>query len=318
LVIAFLTFCGRRGTQLLAVGFFIGIAVPPLAALLRPLLSTFVFLLTASTMLGLDWRALVGYVRRPLRLSLVIAWTMLGAPVAMAVALRYIALPQPLASALVLWAASPPLMSLPAIAMLLGLDADLALLTWVLGAFLMPLTLPPLALGLIGVPLAIGIVPLMGHLALFVGSAAALAVLAHWFLGAERIAANRLAVSGLNVVLLLLFCVAVMDGMTARLRDEPLDVLLYALATIIASGAFQGLSALVFIGFERRTALTAGLIGGNHNIAMLWAALPSADAASLLMFFAVVQLPIFVLPAFSKPLYRRLAAGPRSTLPAGQ
>jgi bile acid:Na+ symporter, BASS family len=316
-LIRFLAFCGQRGTVLLAAGFFVGIAVPPLAALLRPLLSTFVFLLTASTLLGVDWRALAAHLKKPVRLALVIAWTMLGVPIVVAAALYVLKLPPPLAAALVLWAASPPLISVPAIAALLGLDPALALLVWALGTFLTPLSLPPLVLGLIGLPLDISILHLTLNLALFVLSAAALAGLARALIGSARIAANRDAVSGLNVVLLLLFCVAVMDGMTRVLAADPARVLLYAAAATAASALLQGLSFFLFARLERGAALTAGLIGGSHNIALVWANLPSGKASELLLFFAVVQLPIFVLPAFSKPIYRRLAARPRNTLPAG-
>ncbi len=316
-MIGFLAFCGRRGTVLLAAGFFVGIAVPPLAALLRPLLSTFVFLLTASTMIGLDWRALAAHLRKPVRLVLVIAWTMLGAPIAVAAFLHVLPAPPPLADALVLWAASPPLISVPAIAALLGLDPALALLVWALGTFLTPVSLPPLVLGLIGLPLDISILHLTLNLALFVLSAAALAGLARMLLGAPRITANADAVAGLNVVLLLLFCVAVMDGMAGMLAADPARVLLYAASATTASAILQGVSFLIFLRLERGAALTAGLIGGSHNIALVWANLPSGKASELLLFFAVVQLPIFVLPAFSKPIYRRLAARPRSTLPAG-
>lgn len=313
----FLAFCGRRGTMLLAVGFFAGIVVPPLAALLRPLLGTFVFLLTAATMLAVDWRALAAHLKQPVRLALVIAWSMLGAPLAMAAALRVLPVPAQLANALVLWAASPTLISVPAIATLLGLDASLALLIWAIGSFLTPLTLPPLALGVIGVPLDVSILRLTFNLAVFVLGAAALAGLARRAIGPARIAANRDAVSGLNVVILLLFCVAVMDGMTQQLADDPARVLLYAASALAASAVLQGVSLLVFLRLERRVALTAGLIGGSHNFGYVWATLPAHEAQQFLLFFAAVQLPIFVLPALLKPIYRRLAARPRNTLPAG-
>lgn len=316
-MIGFLAFCGRRGTVLLAAGFFIGIVVPPLAALLRPLLGAFVLLLTAATMLGVDWRALAAHLRQPVRLALVIAWTMLGAPVATAAALHFLPGPAPLATALVLWAASPPLIAVPAIAALLGLDPALALLAWVIGTFLTPLSLPPIVLGLIGLPLDISIPHLTLNLALFILGAAALAGIARALIGPARIAENRAAVSGLNVVLLLLFCVAVMDGMTRALAADPGRVLLYAAAATGASALLQGLSFLIFLPLERQAALTAGLIGGSHNIATVWANLPPHEASELLLFFATVQLPIFVLPAVLKPVYRRLSARPRSTLPAG-
>lgn len=117
-----------------------------------------------------------------------------------------------------------------------------------------------------------------------------------------------LAVSGLNVLLLLLFGIAIMDGMTRLILARPGEVLLYAAAATGASVLLQALSALVFFRFERHSALTAGLVGGSHNLAIAWAALGPAQAAALLLFFATVQLPIFVLPAVLRPLYRRLAA----------
>ena len=318
MILRLLDFCGRHGTALLAGGFFVGLVAPPLAALLRPLLGTFVFLLTAATMLGVDWRALALHLHRPVRLGLIIAWTMLGAPVATAVALRLVPLPGPLATALVLWSASPPLISVPAIAALLGLDSALALLVWAAGTFLTPLTLPPLVLGLIGVPLDIGVARLMGNLALFVAGAAALAAAGRFVLGGARIARRRVALSGLNVALLLLFVVAVMDGVMRHIIADPRTVLIYAGAAIAASAALQGLSFLVFFRLERRTALTAALVGGNHNFAIVWATLSPAIAAGLLLFFAMLQLPIFVLPAALKPLYRRLGATPRSISPVDE
>jgi BASS family bile acid:Na+ symporter len=307
-MIRILDFCGRHGTAVLAGGIFIGLVVPPLAALLRPLLSTFVFLLTAATMLGVDWQGLARHLGRPWRLALVIAWTMLGTPVLMAGALRLVVLPPALAKGLVLWAASPPLISVPAIAALLGLDPALALLLWAIGTFLMPLTLPPLVLGLIGMKLDIGMAHFILNLGLFVGGAALVAMLTRRLVGSERVARHGLAVSGLNVLLLLLFGIAIMDGMTRTLLARPGEVVLYAAAATGASVLLQGVSALVFCRLERRSALTAGLVGGSHNLAIAWAALGPAQAGELLLFFATVQVPIFILPALLRPLYRRLAA----------
>jgi BASS family bile acid:Na+ symporter len=315
-----LAFCGRHGTALLAGGFFIGIVIPPLAALLRPLLGASVFLLTAATMLAVDWRALGAHLVRPWRVALIVGWTMLGAPALTALALQLVPLPSALAKALVLWAASSPLISAPAIAALLGLDPALALLVWVIGTFLSPLTLPPVVLGLVGLRLEIGMLPLMANLALFVGGAALIAFAARWLIGAERVAQQRVAVSGLNVVLLLIFGVAVMDGMTRTLVASPGEVLLYAATATAASAVLQLASFLVFCGLERRAALTAGLIGGSHNFAIVWAALGAAEASGLLLFFAAVQLPIFVLPAVLRPIYRRLGADavtPRNISPEG-
>ena len=66
--------------------FFIGLVVPPLAALLRPLLSTFVFLLTAATMVELTGAGSRTISAGRVALALIIAWTMVATPVLMAAA----------------------------------------------------------------------------------------------------------------------------------------------------------------------------------------------------------------------------------------
>jgi len=50
--------------------------------------------------------------------------------------------------------------------------------------------------------------------------------------------------------------------------------------------------------------LTVGFCGGNRNMGILLAVLPAATAADTLMFFAVAQIPMYVLPALLAPLYR--------------
>jgi bile acid:Na+ symporter, BASS family len=317
-MIRVLAYCGRHGTALLAGGLMIGLVLPPLAALLRPLLGTFVFLLTAATMLNLDWRALGIHLRRPWRLALILAWTMIGAPALVALALKAVTLLPSLATALVLWSASPPLIAAPAIAALLGLDPAFALLIWAAGTVLTPVLLPPVVLGLIGVRLDIGMLVLMGNLGAFIAGAAILAAAVRFVLGPARLAGHALEVSGLCVLLLLLFGIAVMDGMARTLLTRPGVVLLEAAAACVASAALQGVSFLVFSRLERRAALTAGLIGGNHNFAIVWTTLDPASAAELLVFFATVQVPNFVLPAALRPIYRRLntpALRPRNTSP---
>ncbi len=182
----FLAFFDRRGTTLLASGLFIGLILQPVARAIWPLLPTLVFLLTAATLLRIDWPQVIAHARHPLRIGLSRA---LGArdfsPCVIAAIVQILGLPTGLAEALVLWAASPPLMALPAIAVLLGLDAALALLVMIAATFLVPLTLPPLLLGLMGLDLGIGIGPLMARLAVFVGGAGAAAGLLRWAPGAR-------------------------------------------------------------------------------------------------------------------------------------
>ena len=59
-------------------------------------------------------------------------------------------------------------------------------------------------------------------------------------------------------------------------------------------------------GLGPRRALTVGLVSGNRNLALILAALAGSTNFDLLLFFAVGQIPIYILPALLAPLYRRL------------
>jgi BASS family bile acid:Na+ symporter len=318
MITRFLAFFDRYGTILLASGLFVGLALQPVAHAIWPLLPTLVFLLTAATMLRIDWPQVIMHARHPLRIALLVLWALVILPVLMAAVTEILGVSRGLAQALVLWAASPPLMSLPAIALLLGLDGALALLVMVTATFLMPLTLPPLLLGLMGLDLGIGIMPLMVRLTMFVGGAGALAGLLRWRLGRERLGRYGAEIGGINVLLLVLFAVAVMDGMPSHLVDEPLRVLGYCAAALGASVGLQAVSFLSFGWLGRFAALTVGLVGGNKNMAVVWASLSAGAAASpdLLLYFACAQLPIYLLPALLAPIYRRLGATMPRALPA--
>jgi len=314
----FLAFFDRHGTMLLASGLFIGLLLQPVAHAIWPLLPALVFLLTAATMLRIDWPQVIGHARHPLRIGLLVLWALAVSPVLMAAIVQILGLPTGLARSLVLWAASPPLMSLPAIALLLGLDAALALLVMVAATFLVPLTLPPLLLGLMGLDLGIGIGPLMTRLAVVVGGAGAAAGLLRWSMGRERLRRLGTEISGINVLLLVLFAVGVMDGIAGHVLHEPLRVLGYCAAALGASLGLQAVSFLSFGWLGRSSALTMGLVGGNKNMAVVWASLSAAPQSSpdLMLFFACAQLPIYLLPAALAPIYRRLGATMPCVAPA--
>jgi BASS family bile acid:Na+ symporter len=314
LILRLLAFLGRHAARLMVGGIVIGLALPGLAAWLRPLLPYFVFLLAAATMIRIEWPEILAHVGRPQRLALVLAWGLVLSPIVTAALLAplvaRIGLPDGLAHAIVIWSASPALISSPAIAFLLGLDGSLALLVMVAGSFLMPLTLPPLVLGLLGVHLELGIVTLMLRLVLFIGGAVALAAIARRLLGAARMVRRRDELAGVNVVLLVLFAIGIMDGVGEIALRRPRELLLYAACALAAALLQQLLGTLAFLYQGRAEALTVGLVCGNRNMASVWASLGAFAPPELTLFVVAVQLPIYILPAVLRPLYRRLLARP--------
>ncbi|SME97705.1 bile acid:Na+ symporter, BASS family [Tistlia consotensis] len=301
-----LAFLGRHGTRALFAGVFLGIALPGLAALFRPLLGPAVALLLLLALLRVDWQAMGAVVRRPWLCAALVAWILLGSPLVMWGCLQLLALPQPLTVALVLMSAAPPIVGGAAIAMLIGLDGALAVVIALFSTLLAPLSVPPLALLLLGLDLQIGLFAFMGRLAAIVALAFAGAWLLRRLVGLPRLRSLSGHIDGLVVLIMLVFAVAIMDGVTRTLLERPGTVALWLAAAFVANPGLQLIAALLFRPLGLRRALTVGLLAGNCNMGLLLAALPPGADFDVVLYFALAQLPMYMLPALALPLYRRL------------
>lgn len=306
------SFLARNATVVLAVGIFTGLAFPGLAARAWPLVTPAVWGIVFMTMLRVDWLAAVAHARRPGPIAAALVWLLVVLPVAMGAAVGALDLAPGLAAALVLMAGSPPILSSPAFALFIGLDAALGLVVMVLATFLAPFVLPVVALELLGLPLAVGAGEMMLRLGLLIGTAAAAAVVVRRVVGTERLARAADAVDIAAVALLLVFAVAIMNGIAERAVAEPAHVALFAAAAFGANAGMQLAGAAAFAWMGRWRALTAGYFSGNRNMGILLGALPASLAPDIVLFIALAQLPIYILPAVLTPLYRRLVADARA------
>jgi BASS family bile acid:Na+ symporter len=306
-----LSFLGRHGTRVLASGILVGLALPELAHALKPWLPVAVAMTMVGSMLRLEWSEIARQFRAWPRIALVTAWLMLAAPVLVALAARLfeaalgLPLPQGLVTAMVLSAAGPCIMAAPAICLLLGLDGALALVVMVLAHLLVPFTVPPLALGLVGVTLDIGMAELTLRLAGFVLGAAFAAEVIRRVVGRGRLRANADAVNGFNMLVLVVFAIAIMDGVTEAALTDPLLVLVYFAASLVFNAGLQALGALIFRRAGAPAALAAGFMAGNRNMGLMWAALGADTPIAITLYFAVAQLPMYIFPALQGALYRR-------------
>jgi BASS family bile acid:Na+ symporter len=303
-----LTFFGRHAPALLVAGIVVGLLLPALARLLRPTLPPLVFLLATATLIRIDWPRVAAHVRQPVRIALMLLWSLIVSPVVIAAVAAHLPLPQGLVQAVVIWSASPALIAAPSLAFLFGLDGSLALVVMLAGSLMMPLTLPPLILGLLGIELPIGIAALMGRLALFWGGAVLAAKVARRLLGLRRIDRLTGEINGLNVLLLVLFAVGIMDGVAGIGAARPRELILYIGAALGAALAQQLFGTAAFLWSGRIPALTIGMICGNRNMASVWASLGALAPPELTLFLVTLQLPIYILPIALRPLYRRLGA----------
>jgi len=303
---------GRHATPLLAGGILLGLAVPPLAALAKPLLVPALVIPLALALVRLDWGAVVAWRRRPLLLATLTAWLLVATPLAVAVLvalLRPFGLPASLAEALVLMAAASPIVSSVALALFLGLDASLAAAAVLAATALVPFTLPPLAALLSDVGIAIGTAELVLRLVALVGSAFAAAWVVRRRVPATTLAAWRERIDGLAVLNLVVFAVAIMDGVTALALRAPAFVAAALAAAFASNLLLQAAGFLAFRRLGRRAALTVALLSGNCNMGLVLVALQGRASFEVAAFFALAQIPMYTLPALLAPAYRRLLGG---------
>lgn len=288
----------------------IGLFVPQLATLLAPLLVPTLLIPLALALVRLDWSAFRVYAGRPLLVALLVVWLLGVSPALMSAALAPLDLPPALRHALVLSAASSPIVSCAAISLILGLDAALAVVVVLLSTALVPLTLPPVALALLGMRLEIEIWSFMLRLGMLVGVTFAAALVIRALVPAKVLERNARMLDGIAVLNMVLFAIAIMHGVTALALERPGYVLGVTAAAFAANVLLQALGTAAFWRLGPRAALTAGLMTGNCNMGLVMVGLgPQADI-DLVVFFAMGQLPMYMLPGLLFPLYRRvLGAG---------
>ncbi|MDP7545677.1 MAG: hypothetical protein QGF20_00195 [Alphaproteobacteria bacterium] len=301
-----LTFLARHATKFLALGVLTGLALPPLADFMRPALAPVIFVSMTLALLRLEFRDVASFLRRPVLLFLFMVFALFVSPLVMAGTVSAIGLPTALAAGLVLMAASAPINSAPAFALILGLDAAFAVAAVVLCHILLPFTLPAMALWLLGLELQISLLEFMGRLAVMIGGGFAMAIaVKRWWMDAEALKRHAPHIDGLMVASLMIIAIAIMAGVTEFSFAQPGFVLLTIAAAFIANASLQILGALVFLPAGRRLAFTAGHMAGNCNMALILAVLADRAQIEVVIFFALAQLPMYMLPIVANRIYRR-------------
>ena len=302
-----LTCAARHGTWFMAGGLVAGFAVPPLATLLRPWLLETIVVILAVAMLRLDVDRIRAFSRRPLTVCAIVAVNLVAAPLAAWAALQAFPAPVHIVEGVVLMAAAPMVTSAIAIAAILGLDSALAVCILVASYAIVPITLPALSLWLIGLDLGVGFSELFSRLFSTIALPAAIAlVLRRWVLPAGSLSRHSRALDGIGIVAITLFCIGIMAGLRDFVVARPDAALATLGAAVAANVGLQAFGALAFLGLGRREALTVGLVTGNSNLGLIIVTLGDRASPELLAFFVLGQVPMYFLPVFALPVYRRL------------
>jgi BASS family bile acid:Na+ symporter len=148
---------------------------------------------------------------------------------------------------------------------------------------------------------------MMRTLLLIVGGAALAAALLRRFAGGF-VRGNPQVMTGIAVAGLLLVAVAAMRGMQPRLLADPGGVAVVLAVAFAINIALQVMGTLMFVWAGAAEALTAGLVGGNRNVTLAWAAAGMGLPAETELALAMCVFPIFMLPALFRWLIPRPAA----------
>ena len=307
-VLGGLALIGRYGTQGFAVSIFLGLALPQFAAAARPLLAVTIFVFVTITFARVDSRAIAGLLRRPAPLVLATVWLVAAPAGVVSLALALIgreAIDPGLVLGLAVLGAAPPIMSAPAIAMLLGLEPTLVTAAVLLSTSLSPFVSPFLAEVIAGTLVPLDLSVLIQRLVVLIGGATLAAALLRGGLGEARIRAHKAHFDGVGVVMYFLFAIAAMDGVLAAALTDPARVARFlAIAFGISLSGF-GAAMLLLRSLQPADRLVLGYGTGQRNMGLLVAALGAATPDTTFLFFALAQFPIYLMPQLIKPLARR-------------
>jgi len=303
-----LAWLGRQGTRALAASIFLGLALPALAAYVKPHLAEAVFVLLLFSYLRSDPAAFRRYLASPGLVVLATLWVMVGIPAlfGLAYALSGLRTAMPaLYTIMILHIAIAPITSSAAFAALMGLDVALSLATLIACSALSPISTVAFSYLFLGTslfsPIDLGL-----KLFFFFAASGAVAYAIRRIAGQAWIERQKEPIDGLNVIAAFTFVVAAMDGVPRHVIAEPLFALALLAFVAALTAAMVGLTVLVFRPAGGSRGLAIGLLGALRNLGVVMAALGASLPDIAWFYFALAQFPIFLLPALLKPLAVRL------------
>jgi BASS family bile acid:Na+ symporter len=312
-----LAWLGRQGTRAVAASIFIGLAVPALAILFKPLVGPTIFCLLTLAFLRVEPGDLRDQFAHPGLLLIATLWIMVATPLVLGTIYAVVGrgeIWKELSLALILQAAAPPITSAPAFVALVGLDVALALAALITTHALTPLTAPFFAATFAPEALPLDATALALRLTLFLGGSFLLAQIIRRLAGSARVSSWREQIDGTNVILLFVFAAALMESASTKLFTHPWLVLALLALSFVVTFGLMAATALAFWSAGAERALSLGMASGTRNMGLMLAAAGGISDV-VWLYFAVAQFPIYFAPQIMSPLVSRVL---RSRLPRSQ
>ena len=298
-----LSWLGCQGTRAVAAVIFIAIAVPPMGDILRPFLTFSIFALLTVAFMRVDLQQVRARLRQPRLILLAAGWSMLVVPGVFGGVMLVAGIDgsaPDLFLAIMLQSMASPLISAPAFAALVGLDATLVLVTLVVTTISVPFTAALFALFYFGPETSLAPLILGGQLALLLGGAAVTAVTIRRVAGYARIIGRVSEIDGINILLLYVFSAAIMENVAGEFFATPwLMIGLTALSFAIFFVMFTT-TAISFWWAGRDSALSLGFMASQRNMGLMLGATGGVLPDLTWVYFALAQFPIYLTPQMLK------------------
>lgn len=299
-----LHFLARHGRLVLVAGLIAGIALPGLAKILQAYIPEAAALMLFVMALRIGPREALGRLSE-IRASLsAILFFQVVMPVAFALAFKLAGFGGPVADAIIILAAAPPISGSPNLVLLTRNDPAPALRLLITGTALLPVTIFPAfylwpAFGDAGAVLASSL-----RLMVLIGGAALLAFTIRAFLLPKPSQKSLKSIDGLSVLVMALVVLGLMADFGPAISERPGDL---ALTLVAAFGVNFGLQIIIFMtsgaaGLRDNRAAYA-ISAGNRNMMLFIAALPVALTQPILLFLACYQVPMYLTPLLLGKLY---------------
>lgn len=297
---------GQQARWALPIGVFLGIVLPTLSQAARPLLNLAVIGTLTAALLRLDWERLGQALRAP-RLPVQLAlWQLLISPLLALAVVHAVRLPPAYVLILVLQAAAPPIGSSSAFAMFLGLEGSLAMVGAAWMTLLLPLTLTAVVACLLPqFGIEVDVLAFLGRVSLFALSPFVLTWLLRRTVGVQRLRAQDAVLAGVNVLMLVIFALAVMEGVTAAFWARPGQVLGLLLAAALAGIFWHAVGFALFSRHGAQVAYTAALLSGNRNMGLMLAVTAGTAGEVFGLYVGIAQIPMYFAPLLLGPWVRR-------------
>ena len=304
-----LSIVGQQGAKgmgvALCIGAFVPVIWPGLGAALRPGLPLMIAVFLVNAFARLDLSHARRIVARPLRLLSATCWAVLFIPIlfwAVLTALGRAQFDPGLVLALSLQAGAAPIMATPAVAVVLDIEVTFSVLLLLATMTIQPFTAPLLASWVAGTDVPIDSFVLGRNLFIMIGGSALIAALLRRLAGRARLEAYRHERAGATLLVFTLFGFAMFDGVVLRIFVEPLLLLsLSAAAFVVALGSI-GTAMIVLKTLGADEAFMTGFATGHRNVGLMAAAQSGSLPELTWLYFALVQLPIYLTPLIIRVL----------------